>query len=914
MSKVGRFLFSVIFLGLLTGGWFYLYFNSHAINSEKQKEMLDLIKDIKQMDSNWNIDVLKAQTEVIRSYDVLSSPLPLFSQALEKLDWHVKELNSTSLFQAFKEIQLSIRQKEILIDKFKSQDSLLKNSLRYAPTAYADIQSQFAIQDKQQSSALAKNNSAELEKKIGALLGEVFHYNTLPDPKIAEKVRGLIDDIQLMKEKYPKNIVDSVDNLIVHLEAILRLRPAQVTLLQAIANVPVSIKADAFNNQVITLFNNELQQQFKYQNFLLIYSAGALILIFGAVGVITYRNITERRRLTTLVDQQTKELKSSYARFAAMDEASPLGSFYIDAKGICTHVNPMFTKITGYTVPEMVGSFWNKGIHLEDNNKVLEEWKEAINKNTTFGAECRFMRQDGSMIWVNYKAAPIYNSDDILGYVGTIEDISDRKHIEKMKNEFIATVSHELRTPLTSIMGSLSLILGGIGNNLSADVKMLIEIAAKNSERLIRLINDILDIEKIESGNMPFDLKPVKLQSLIDQAIESNKAYGAKFGITYEIQNRLEDVCVNVDVDRLLQVLTNLMANAAKFSPKGATVELNAERHNGNVIVEVIDHGPGVPESFQKKIFGKFSQADSSDTRQKGGTGLGLSISKAIIESMEGQIGFRPGLNDGSIFYFELPEWIVPVAPTLPEQIPARPKILVCEDNQDVTALIGIMLDHAGYDAIPAYDAATARRLLAEDTFVAMTLDIGLPDIDGEEFLRELKTDPATRELPIVVVSAKMREALKAEKDRHLNSIDWITKPVDRDKLINAIRKSTGTIANGRSSVLHIEDDPDVRLILSSLCAEVADFDFAENFKDAADLLISKHYDLVILDIDLPDRSGWDLLPLIDKLAPRPQILVFSAKELSAQDAGKVAAALVKSHISNPELLQIVRKLSTGVK
>ena len=191
-----------------------------------------------------------------------------------------------------------------------------------------------------------------------------------------------------------------------------------------------------------------------------------------------------------------------------------------------------------------------------------------------------------------------------------------------------------------------------------------------------------------------------------------------------------------------------------------------------------------------------------------------------------------------------------------------------------------------------------------------MTLDIGLPDIDGRAFLHELRADPATRDLCIVVVSGHLRAPPRPDTGDGLGVADWITKPIDPNRLLNAVQNGTRGTTNGKSHVLHVEDDQDLHQVIASLCEEVAEFDNATSFKAAEQLLSTKHYDLVILDIKLPDRSGWDLLPLIDQLAPRPPVLVFAGHDLSAEESSRVTAALVKSHVSNPELLKVISTLT----
>ncbi len=232
---------------------------------------------------------------------------------------------------------------------------------------------------------------------------------------------------------------------------------------------------------------------------------------------------------------------------------------------------------------------------------------------------------------------------------------AQRAETEKMKDEFISVVSHELRTPLTSIRGSLGLIMGTMAGQLSEQANQLISIAHKNSERLILLINDILDINKIESGNMRLDVQKESVTDLMQQAIESTKAYADKYLVRYEWAFPKPDIYINVDSARFVQVLMNFFSNAAKFSPGGAKVDIYAERRGDRVRVCTKDYGLGIPEEFQGRIFKKFSQADSSQTRSVGGSGLGLYICKKLVEQMGGTVGYATRRGMGTEFWAEFP-------------------------------------------------------------------------------------------------------------------------------------------------------------------------------------------------------------------------------------------------------------------
>lgn len=386
----------------------------------------------------------------------------------------------------------------------------------------------------------------------------------------------------------------------------------------------------------------------------------------------------------------------------------------------------------------------------------------------------------------------------VIGFSSLGTDVTELKRIDRMKSEFVSTVSHELRTPLTSIRGSLGLVWAGVAGELPERAKSLVGIAKTNCERLIRLINDILDSEKIESGKMTFELQAQEIEPLMEQALADNQGFAEQHGVTMVLKKTAGPVRVCVDSDRLIQVVTNLLSNAIKYSPPQGTVQVVIRQQANRVRVEIIDNGPGIPEEFRKRIFQKFSQADSSDTRQKGGTGLGLSISKIIVERMDGSIGFTSESNKGTTFFFELPEWHEAPPVTAPMGLVARPRVLVCEDDPDVAKLIGMMLDKGGYDADMAHTAEQARDYLKMESYAAMTVDIKLPYENGLSLVRELRADQRTAWLPVLVLSVTAAEARQYGSSQALAISDWLEKPLDENRLLVSLKEAIKSRSVGK--------------------------------------------------------------------------------------------------------------------
>jgi len=236
--------------------------------------------------------------------------------------------------------------------------------------------------------------------------------------------------------------------------------------------------------------------------------------------------------------------------------------------------------------------------------------------------------------------------------------LEEHERLERLKNEFLSVVSHELRTPITSIHGSLNLAVEGLFGELPGDARRFLEIAYLNSQRVVRLLDELLDVQRIEALEIAGDAQPIELAPLLESAVEANQAYAERFEARIALAGEAPSVKVRGDPDRLLQVLANLLCNAARFSPRGEAVILRAEQRPGVVRVSVSDRGPGIPEEFRARVFERFAQADplpASGRRE--GSGLGLSISKAIVERLGGRIGFQTELGEGTTFHFELPEW-----------------------------------------------------------------------------------------------------------------------------------------------------------------------------------------------------------------------------------------------------------------
>jgi PAS domain S-box-containing protein len=575
--------------------------------------------------------------------------------------------------------------------------------------------------------------------------------------------------------------------------------------------------------------------------------------------------------------------------------------------GYFRELNAGWEKVLGWTPKELKVRPFVELVHPDDRASTSAETQRLRLGGGSMDFENRYLARDGSYHWLSWRAV----ADPERGLIYAVaRDIQEQKRVEEMKNDFVSVVSHELRTPLTSIRGSLGLIAGGVAGPVPEKARTLVDIAAKNCERLVRLINDILDVEKIESGQMGFRYTPVELMPLVEQAVEGNRAYAEGYEVELRIVCSVDDARVWADTDRLQQVMTNLLSNAAKFSPRGGVVEVAVDRRGEELRVSVTDRGKGIPAEFRSRVFERFAQADASPTRGKGGTGLGLSISRAIVERHRGRMGFESEPRIATTFWFDLPEWggLLESGPLSPDS----PRILVCEDDPDVARLLCLMLERDGYRADIAADAAEARRLLAERSYSAMTLDLVLPDQDGISLIRDLRREEATSRLPIVVVSVRAEQGKLELNGGALGVIDWLVKPIDEKRLMAAMERAVQLPAGGGAHILHVEDDADLHRVVAAIVDSNARVESARNLAEARGKLARERFDLVILDLALPDGSGLDLLPLLSNLDPPTPVLIFSAHDVDGSVAGRVAAVLIKSQTSNRELLERIRSALVG--
>jgi PAS domain S-box-containing protein len=607
--------------------------------------------------------------------------------------------------------------------------------------------------------------------------------------------------------------------------------------------------------------------------------------------------------------------KFAEEKFRLGVESCPSGMIMINGAGTILVVNVETERLFQYRREELIGQPVEILVpprYSAELPRYRKAFRDDPNTRPTIqGGEFFGLRKDGTEIPVEIRFNSVRMPDGSLVILGVFNDISERQHSDQMKDEFVAMVSHELRTPLTSIAASLGLLVADPAGTLSEPAKRLLRIAHSNSQRLVRLINDILDMEKIESGKIEFHMSRINVLPLLGQVIESNRGLADQFEVTLRLDPESTNAVVRADIDRLTQVVTNLLANAVKFSPRGGEVSVSIEGIGTRVRIGVRDHGTGIPEEFKSRIFERFAQADSSDTHQKGGTGLGLNIVKQIVGRLGGQTGFDAAPGGGTIFYVDLPQYDAESMAAFDRVDGAQ--ILLCADDAVAAALLCEQLHQARFNVDVAFTAEEAVRGSASRSYAAIVVDLQLPDSDGITLIKQLRSQWYYQNTPVVAVSADSKHFQSDERGSTFNALDWLRKPLDIERLTRILNRPIIRDEHPRPRILHFDGDRDVlRLVADALKASAEVFS-ADTIDMARHALAEHVFDHAVVEVNLAGGEfGIDLLAdLRDKNGHPIPAIMYSDSDRPEIAAG-VIAALAKSPTSIQALVAILRRLVAG--
>lgn len=528
--------------------------------------------------------------------------------------------------------------------------------------------------------------------------------------------------------------------------------------------------------------------------------------------------------------------------------------------------------------------------------------------------EIALQREDDRLI-VKVRVNPITDHDgNYVGRVVVIRDITSEYEIAQMKNEFVSTVSHELRTPLTSIKGYVDLILDGDAGEINEIQREFLGIVKENSDRLVELINDMLDISRIESGRIHLKVEPQYVPDLIAGAIDTFRAVlsQAEREVVLDVPNDLP--LVAADSDRVRQVLINLVSNALKYSPAGGTITVSAEKAGDSVRIAVSDEGLGISAEDQRLLFTKFYRVDSAMTREIGGTGLGLSICKSIIELLGGEIGADSELGHGSTFWFTLPvasDEMVRL-PEIEGPEDASGRVLVIDSDREVASLVETYLVRRGFEVHKAHTAEEAIEAALRVRPQAITLDVILEGGDGFELLQRLKTHPDTADIPVLVLSIVCDEG----RSCRFGAADYLEKPIDQERLLGVVNDLVGSSESPLALV--VDDD---RAVVSMLSETLRRRGFsvatAYDGQEALAAIEARLPDLILLDLRMPRMDGYEVIRRVKR---HPEwsdipIVVMTAHAVDAAQADVVAQATgqVPKPLSMDGIAARVEELLAGV-
>ncbi|HEY9716430.1 MAG TPA: ATP-binding protein, partial [Trichormus sp.] len=623
-------------------------------------------------------------------------------------------------------------------------------------------------------------------------------------------------------------------------------------------------------------------------NTLLVFMSGMLM----AIWLVVVRYVSERQRAENNLRRAEANTKAGEALMRSIVETAPDGIITIARGGTIESTNAAMEQIFGYSREELVGhdvSFiiqdFIQAIAEDSFQKELQTGEsELVGKDK----ELVGMKKDGTTIPVELAVSVLnLGTRQILNAV--MRDITERKEVEKRVSEFYATVSHELRTPLTSIRTALGLMESGSVGKLPSKAGQLIRIARSECDRLIRLINDILDIRKIESGKLVLRLQSAEPSTLIDVTFNGLRSIARESGIrlTSDIKSKAELQC---DVDRIVQVLTNLVSNAIRFSPRASSVTVRVERsaENGAAHFSVIDTGPGIPPDQMHKLWDRFQQLEPGEGKPKGGSGLGLAISKAIVAQHGGAVGVESSEGQGSTFWFELPErTVVEQEPEPGAEEPDRRRILLINDDEEVHDLLNGLLSTDLFELIRATTGADANRLVSERRPDIVLLDIQLADGNGFDMVRNLVLDTNLPPVPIIVLPGR-EPTLHTLGNPVL--LDWLIKPIDEDSLRRSLLMTVHSNNLENAKALVITENTETFDYLEDKLAELNIACLATSSDTTTKQLIrSQNPSFIVLDIQVGQQVCFDVFQYLRQEKARPiPLAVYADKVLQNEDLDKL--------------------------
>ncbi len=601
------------------------------------------------------------------------------------------------------------------------------------------------------------------------------------------------------------------------------------------------------------------------------------------------RDVTEAK-------MAAQALHASESAMRSIIGSSLSGIVTFTREGLIATVNPAAEKILGYSEADLLGRNIS-GLLPEPPADLPSFLRTSLDYALGRITEWNLRRGDGRIVPVEM-ALFEFETAEGKHLACNLHDVSERREVETMKREFVATVSHELRTPLTSIRGSLDLLKGEVLGPLTPQAAEVTTIAHRNTTRLIKLINDILDLDRLDSGKMEMNVADTDAATIVHSAAESVRAFASQSAV--EIIVGASDLALRADADRIVQVLVNLLSNAIKFSPRGSSVSLTVRADHGDLVFEVQDHGRGIPRQYLERIFDRFQQVESSDSRTKGGSGLGLAICKAIVEQHEGSIGVVSEEGSGSTFSVRLP---------LAPRSAGGPAIGVFSTTADSRDAVAATLRRQGYEIVALHTARQVRTAIENRSISLLIVDANGSGA-AAELLGRLRALREQHDIPVFVIAPP-----SASTEWIAENMTVFVPDANQSSLLDAIRSCIACGA-AQSDVLIVEDDAELLSVLRrQLERDGIVVRAVAGGREALAMIRAARPRLIVLDVGLPDIDGFDLVAILrsDEALRALPLLVYTGRDLDGADRARLTLGptrfLTKSTADDREFRRLVGEL-----
>ncbi|HEY2930670.1 MAG TPA: ATP-binding protein [Acidobacteriota bacterium] len=624
----------------------------------------------------------------------------------------------------------------------------------------------------------------------------------------------------------------------------------------------------------------------------------------------SFNRMSEDLQKTTV---SREALRTSELRTRAVIDNLLEGLATINEAGIIETVNPAAEKMFGYPAREMIGQPLTM-LFAEERAKDTVEFMKFLRETAVGHAgEWEAQRSDSSTFPIELTLSEFSVLQD-KHFIANIRDLSERREVDRLKREFVSTVSHELRTPLTSIRGSLSLLAGGALGRVPDEASEVIALAERNTIRLITLINDMLDLERLESGKLEMNFETIPLSSVLQTSVESIQNFADLEQVRIELPSSEAEIFA--DRARIVQVMVNLLSNAVKFSERGSTVCLSTREVPGWVEISVADSGRGIAAAYKRVIFERFRQVESHDSRQKGGTGLGLTICKAIIEQHGGAIGVESEEGKGSTFWIRVPaglkkqDFVQRQAGEIARKQAPSP-ILVGDPDPAARRQIESILRKEGHQVVLGSSAVETWDILRKSELSMAILDSMLVEDTDQDLLEKVLEDSRLQHVPLIMVG----DNLSLSPDRLSQNVAvFIPKPVNENQLLEAIRETLRR--SGMRDILLVEDDEVLLQVMArQLGQEGISVRTATTGRQAIALALQSAPGLMVLDVGLPDGDGFDVVDALrrEPVLKRIPLLVYTGRDLTAEQRGQLTLGatrfLTKSEATDEQFRSLVVSL-----